>query len=243
MSTEILRLTLKHDYFEPSAPPISVVPTDIAFFEAEGFLLRQSNQNVSLVIEDESVRPRQTSLFLVAQSPDLLNVTRGAEVVNQQTILNVVAPLDLDVAGLETASALTLRRTDRSIVQCDIDLPTTGMRHLTLHFKATKSFWAYYIIGAGLDSDLKIQDSDGRVFFEDKGQETLPNRQTARVFQSIQEIPARQNPNHKFALLKVGALGSETVMPALPSAGLYYQKMLDENGDHVLMSQIYTYLP
>ncbi|MCF2872563.1 hypothetical protein L0664_15915 [Octadecabacter sp. G9-8] len=233
---EVLRLRLRHDFYQGDPAPITVVPSDPETFTTQSLFLKPDGADWSIA-SDATDLPASIDFELRADNGDIWSVTASANWAQRPLIL---ALLDQDDVALSDDTD-TSGPQDRAhpVLALVRAAPHTDGRVVTVSFAAPSVFWTYCIIGNGSE-DTFVKDPRGEVDFENIGPETLPSGEIVQRWRSGVALPARARPTHQFALMKHGPIGDETLIPVLPAAGLDITTIKD--GEPDLHCKIYVSL-
>lgn len=241
--SERLRLSMRHAYFGLEAPPVSVQLQDARTFGRAGCLLRQRGAVAHVLVDEDEPPPGACALALVANTPDVIAVTKGGVWGGAAEITAPLGQDEIDFAEAPAAEAAPVRgRFAPQLATLEIALPTEGRRDLTLKFEAVASHWAYHVIGLDEAEGLAVVDTTGAVSFDDLGTQELPNGQAARVIRSAQAVAARARPAERFSLQKAGPFGPETLVSVLPAGTPPYKPIPDAGAEAPLQSDIFVTL-
>ena len=108
-----------------------------------------------------------------------------------------------------------------------------------VRFQAREIYWKYYLVGDANQPSAYIRDIDGKVEFEDLGEELLSNGKSARIFISKQTLPLQARAKQKFQLLvkKNGRTKVYVRRLAVASAKRINKQIV--NGNELFVSEIY----
>ena len=108
-----------------------------------------------------------------------------------------------------------------------------------VRFQARETYWKYYLVGDANQPNAHIKDVDGKVDFEDLGEEMLSNGSLARIFISKQALPLQARAKQKFQLLvkKNGRTKVYVRRLAVASAKRINKQIL--NSSELFVSEIY----
>lgn len=108
-----------------------------------------------------------------------------------------------------------------------------------VRFQARETYWKYYLVGDANQPSAYIKDIDGKVEFEDLGEELLSNGKSARIFISKQTLPLQARAKQKFQLLvkKNGRTKVYVRRLAVASAKRINKQIV--NGNELFVSEIY----
>lgn len=238
---EVLRLDIHHAYFGEAPAPVTVVPADPAPFSRAGLMMRQQGK-AWLVIGEDGPLPDLLSLDVLATSPEVVQVTRGAK---WQERAIVPAPLDQDDVTLDAHPATeALRRAPGQNVLCALRIELSDApRVLRLNFDAVASHWAYHILGSGSAAAF-VEDPDNAIQFDAAEPRTLPDGRVSHVLRSRQPLAARARPAQRFALKTPGHFGPRTLIPVLPAPGPDFVSIaVPGSGKTLVQSEIFVTIP
>ena len=106
-------------------------------------------------------------------------------------------------------------------------------------FQARETYWKYYLVGDANQPSAYIQDIDGKIEFEDLGEELLSNGSSARIFISKQALPLRARAKQKFQLLVKKNGRSKVYVRRLAVASAKRINKQIVNGNELFVSEIY----
>ena len=108
-----------------------------------------------------------------------------------------------------------------------------------VRFQARETHWKYYLVGDANQPSAYIKDADGKVEFQDLGEELLSNGSSARIFISKQALPLQARAKQKFQLLvkKNGRTKVYVRRLAVASAKRINKQIV--NGNELFVSEIY----
>jgi len=108
-----------------------------------------------------------------------------------------------------------------------------------VRFQARETYWKYYLVGDANQPSAYIHDVDGKVEFEDLGEELLSNGSSARIFISKQALPLRARAKQKFQLLVKKNGRSKVYVRRLAVASAKRINKQIVNGNELFVSEIY----
>ena len=238
---EIIRLTLRHEFFDEAAVPVTVTPLDPIAFDREGLLVRHKGNQVSIIAPEQADDLLEVvQLVFRADDPMVLSVTEGAD---WNYLPHVSIPLGQDHAEFGQPDTKKRQIMSQSLlVRLDLQHDPDAMRDLELRFNAIRSLWAYHVIGADPEKTIEIVDTDEEMTFDDLGDTELPNGRTAKVIRSQRALIAKARPNQKFALQHAGPFGPVPLIPVLPAASSQARPLPKATSGARLQSDIYVTL-
>ncbi len=224
MFQEVLRLVLRHGYYDPEPIPVTVVQDDAGLFMASGLVIRASDWGWH-ILTDRDDFPEEITLDLVAKRSDLLTVTQGAQ---WQRVPIIEALIDDDFPVLDTDSPPTLPRDPKgALVLAHLRVALNEVaRVIELRFMPILAHWAYHIVGEGAEVS-EVYDPDGVVEFAALPSTTLPDGRPVTVLCSTRALPARARAPYRFALRIPGPFGPQTLIPVLPAPGPDFVSLAD----------------
>ncbi|MDE0968759.1 MAG: hypothetical protein OSA51_05055 [Octadecabacter sp.] len=212
---EILRLKVRHSYYQANPIPINIVPNDAVAFAAQGLLIRRQGEDV-LVIADATEVPSVLEFAIKPTDLSVIAVTKGADWLECPVITVPDSKNDVDFNPLSGTSGVQ-KMGDLVLALLRV-APQTQGRRVTISFDAVTSFWAYHVIGPGSKSAI-IEDPEEEIFFDQIDPVPLPDGRLAHVLRSRTALPARARATQRFALKTPSLFGSKTLVPVLPAAG------------------------
>ena len=212
---EVLRISLRHGFYDPAEPPIDVVAVDHSELRDNGLLIRKIGSE-TVVVTNQDTLPDTLSVAFVPHSHDVFGVTVGAD-GNETPILSAGHGTDAVTLTEQTAKQKIEGHPRRFLSVLTVALSQTP-RQIDVSFDAPRLPWTYVFVGPESER-VAVRDTSGNVAFRPEGSRVLPDGRTAYAHRSTSPLQLQARSTHHFALTSPGPTGRKTIIPRLPVAG------------------------
>ena len=212
----LLSLTLRHEFYGDTAPPLAPDLGDAMALAKQGIVSKVTGARLDLYGREGAERPARVSVAVRPRAPGIVAVT-------PQSPPGAVAHIALAPSPGASTERLTddrmtgepAARPRSPLAVLDIAVPGTGDADLTVVFPTVATIWAYHVLGRPADG-LAITDSAGAVTFAHDGPQALPDGRRAEVWAADRPIALRARQDFRLSLTRAGSFGAETLIAALP---------------------------